>query len=92
MAAILYHVIDTNIAIKPGVFGTIKPDGTGFHHGTAYVGAYSPFALEAFARLLYLLKGTTFYRTENVDALRLALDSYRVMVQKYVPSAALRGA
>ena len=91
MAAILYHVIDTNIAIKPGVFGTIKPDGTGFHHGTAYVGAYSPFALEAFARLLYLLKGTTFYRTENVDALKLALDSYRVMVQKYSPSAALRG-
>ena len=91
MAAILYHVIDTNIAIKPGVFGTIKPDGTGFHHGTAYVGAYSPFALEAFARLLYLLKGTTFYRTEHVDALKLALDSYRVMVQKYLPSAALRG-
>ena len=91
MAAILYHVIDTNIAIKPGVFGTIKPDGTGFHHGTAYVGAYSPFALEAFARLLYLLKGTTFYWTENVDAVKLALDSYRVMVQKYSPSAALRG-
>ncbi|MDE0627134.1 MAG: chondroitinase family polysaccharide lyase [Bryobacterales bacterium] len=91
MAAILYHVIDTNIAIKPGVFGTIKPDGTGFHHAAAYVGAYSPFALEAFARLLYLLKGTTFYRTENVDALRLALDSHRVMVQKYISSAALRG-
>ncbi len=91
MAAILFHVIDTNIAIKPGVFGTIKPDGTGFHHGTAYVGAYSPFALEAFARLLYLLNGTTFYRTENVDALKLALDSYRVMVQKYSTAAAFRG-
>lgn len=91
MAAILFHVIDTNIAIKPGVFGTIKPDGTGFHHGTAYVGAYSPFALEAFARLLYLLNGTTFYRTENVDALKLALDSYRVMVQKYSTPAAFRG-
>ena len=91
MAAILYQVIDTNIAIKPGVQGTIKPDGTGFHHATAYVGAYSPFALEAFARLLYLTKGTTFYRTENVEALKLAIDSYRVMVQKYQPSAALRG-
>ena len=91
MAAILFHVVDTNIAIKPGVYGTIKPDGTGFHHGTAYVGAYSPFALEAFARLLYLLKGTTFYQTDNVDALKLALDSYRVMVQKYSTAAALRG-
>ena len=91
MAAILYQVIDANIAIKPGVYGTIEPDGTGFHHATAYVGAYSPFAFEAFSRLLYLLKGTTFYRTENIDALKLALDSYRVMVQKYQPSAALRG-
>ena len=85
MAAILYRVIDRNIAITPGIQGTIKADGTGFHHGTAYVGAYSPFALEAFARLLYLSKGTTFYRTENVDAVRLALDAYRVMVQKILP-------
>ena len=91
MAAILYQVIDRNIAITPGIQGTIKADGTGFHHGTAYVGAYSPFALEAFARLLYLLKGTTFYRGENVDAVKLGLDAYRVMVQKYSPSAALRG-
>ncbi len=90
-ATVLGKVIETNIAIKPGVYGTIKPDGTGFHHATAYVGAYSPFAFEAFARLLYLLKGTTIYRTENVEALKLALDSYRVMVQRYDPSAALRG-
>lgn len=91
MAAILYSVIDTNLAIKPGVYGTIKPDGTGFHHGAAYVGAYTPFALEAFAQLLYLAKATTFYRTENVDAVKLALESYRVMVQKYSVTAALRG-
>ncbi len=91
MAAVLSNVIETNIAIKPGVYGTIKPDGTGFHHATAYVGAYSPFAIEAFSRLLYLLKGTTFYRTESVEALKLALESYRVMVQRYDPSAALRG-
>ena len=91
MAAILSKVVETNIAIKPGTYGTIKPDGTGFHHATAYVGAYSPFAFEAFARLLYLLKGTTFYDAENVAALKLALESYRVMVQKYDPSAALRG-
>ena len=91
MAAILRKVIETNIAVKPGTYGTIKPDGTGFHHATAYVGAYSPFAFEAFARLLYLLKGTTFYRAESVEALKLALESYRVMVQRYDPSAALRG-
>lgn len=60
MSATPYHVIDTNFAIKPGIQGTIKPGGTGFHHGTAYVGAYTPFAIEAFAQLLYLTKGTTF--------------------------------
>ena len=91
MAVILYQVIDTNMAIRPGVQGTIKPDGTGFHHGTAYVGAYTPYTLEAFAQLLYLAKGTSFYRTENVEAVKLALETYRVMVQKYSVSAALRG-
>ena len=91
MAVILYQVIDTNIATRPGVYGTIKPDGTGFHHGAAYVGAYSPFALEAFSQLLYVAKGTTFYRTENIEAVKLALAAYRVMVQKYSVTAALRG-
>ncbi len=91
MGAILARVIERNIAPTPGVQGTIKPDGTGFHHATAYVGAYTPFALEAFAQLLYLAKGTTYYRPENVEAVKLALEAYRVMVQKYSVSPALRG-
>ena len=91
MAAILYQVIDTNIAAKPGVYGTFKPDGTGFHHGAAYIGAYTPFTLEASAQLLYLAKGTTFYRSENVETVKTALEVYRVMMQKYSISGALRG-
>ena len=91
MTSILREVIGANIAIKPGVQGTIKPDGTGYHHATAYVGAYSPFAYEAMAQLLYLLRGTGFYRSENVEALKLALQSYRVMVQRYTVSTAFRG-
>ncbi len=91
MAAILYQVIDTNVATKPGVYGTFKPDGTGFHHGAAYIGAYTPFALEASAQLLYLAKGTAFYRTENVETVKMALETYRVMMQKYSISAPLRG-
>ena len=91
MAAILSQVVAKNVAIKPGVQGTIKPDGTAFHHGTAYVGAYGPFAIEAFAQLLYLVRDTTYYRSENVAAVKLALDAYRVMVQKYSVSAGLRG-
>ena len=91
MTLILREVIGANIAIKPGVQGTIKPDGTGYHHATAYVGAYSPFAFESMAQLLYLLRGAGFYRSENVEALKLALQSYRVMVQRYTVSTALRG-
>ena len=91
MAAILYQVVDTNIAVKPGTYGTIKPDGVGFHHHSVYASAYSPHAFEVAAQLLYLLKGTTFYRTENVEAVKLALETYRVMVQRYSSSFALRG-
>ena len=91
MTSILREAIGANIAVKPGVQGTIKPDGTGYHHATAYVGAYSPFAYEAMAQLLYLLRGTGFYRSENVEALKLALQSYRVMVQRYTVSTAFRG-
>ena len=91
MAAILYHVVDTNLALKPGTYGTIKPDGVGFHHHSVYASAYAPHALEVAAQLLYLLKGTTFYRADNVEAIKLALETYRVMVQKYSASFALQG-
>lgn len=91
MEAILRNVIEANMAIRPGVQGTIKPDGTGFHHGTAYVGAYAPFTFESFARLLYLFADTDFYETRHVDAVRMALESFRTMVQKYTVSSALRG-
>ena len=91
MEDVLRRVIAANIAIRPGVQGTIKPDGTGFHHGTAYVGAYAPFTFESFARLLYLLAETDLYDSGNVEAVKLALRSFRVMVQKYTVSSALRG-
>ena len=91
MEETLRRVVAKNIAVKPGVQGTIKPDGTGFHHGTAYVGAYTPYAFESFAELLYLLEGTDFYRPINLQAVKLALQSFRTMVQKYTASSALRG-
>ncbi len=91
MTAVLRRVIARNVTLTPGIQGTIKPDGTGFHHGGAYVGAYSPFALEAYVRLLYMLKGTSLYQAENVAAVKLGLETYRVMVQQYIPAAALRG-
>ncbi len=91
MEAILRRVIAANIAVTPGVQGTVKPDGTGFHHGTAYVGAYSPYTFESFAQLLYLLADTDFHGPENLEAVKLALQSFRTMAQKYTVSSALRG-
>ena len=91
MTSVLSGFVDRNIALVPGVQATIKPDGTGFHHGTAYVGAYGPYAIGAFAQLLYMLDGTTFYSSDNVDAVALGITAFRQMVQKYATSAALRG-
>lgn len=90
MSTVLSRVMAANLAVKPGVQGVIKPDGTGFHHATAYVGAYTPGAFEAAAQLLYLAKQTTYYKSENVEALKSALETYRIMVQKYSVSASLR--
>ena len=91
MEGVLRRVVAANLAIRPGVQGTIKPDGTGFHHGAAYVGAYAPFAFESFARLLYLFAETDLHDARNVEAVKLALRTFRVMVQKYTVSSALRG-
>ena len=91
MVEVLRKVIATNVATRPGVQGTIKPDGSGFHHGGAYVGAYTPYTFESFAQLLHLLQGTDSYTPENVEALKLALRSFRFMVQKYSVTSALRG-
>jgi len=91
MAEVLRQVIAVNVATRPGAQGTIKPDGSGFHHGAAYVGAYTPYTFESFAQLLHLLRGTDFQTPENVEALKLALRSFRFMVQKYSVTSALRG-
>ena len=91
MNTVLSGFISKNIAVTPGVQATIKPDGTGFHHGTAYVGAYTPFAIAGFAQLLYMVRGTNYYTSGNVDVVKLGITSFRQMVQKYATSASLRG-
>ncbi|QQE13046.1 hypothetical protein JD969_06185 [Planctomycetota bacterium] len=91
MDAVLARVIDTNLAVKVGIQDTIKPDGTGFHHATAYVGGYSPQTLESFAQLLYLVSEMDVFDEENVEVVKYAIETFRVMVQKYQVSGALRG-
>jgi len=91
MAGILKKVIAVNIAKKCGTQDTIKPDGVGFHHAGPYVGGYSPYAFESFAQLLYLSSGTGLCTQENIDAVKLALEGFRIMAQQYTVSTSLKG-
>ncbi len=91
MVEILKKVIARNVAKKCGTQDTIKPDGVGFHHANAYVGGYSPYAFESFAQLLYLLSGTGLYGPDSLDAVKLALEGFRVMAQQYTVSTSLKG-
>lgn len=91
MTEVLQNVIARNIALQPGTQDTIKPDGVGFHHHAAYVGGYSPYTFEAYATLLYLFADSAFVQRENIDAVTLALESFRVMAQKYTVSTSLKG-
>jgi len=91
MLAVLTKVIGTNIAIKSGTQDTIKPDGVGYHHHNAYVGAYSPFAIEVDAQLLYLFQGSIDLPKSSVNAVKLAITSFRQMAQKYNVSNGLSG-
>lgn len=91
MAENLRRVIAKNLSIVPGSQGTIKPDGTGFHHHTAYVGGYTPYTFEAHAQLLYLVSGSDYYAPQNVEVVKFALESFRTMAQKYTVSSALKG-
>ncbi|MHC4996685.1 MAG: chondroitinase family polysaccharide lyase, partial [Planctomycetota bacterium] len=70
MTAVLEKVIAVNVAKKSGTQDTIKPDGVGFHHNAAYVGAYSPYAIEAMGRLLYLVADADYHTRENIDAVK----------------------
>ncbi|WP_163933681.1 polysaccharide lyase family 8 super-sandwich domain-containing protein [Paraferrimonas sp. SM1919] len=91
MADVLINVAKTNIAVLPGAQGTIKPDGSGFHHQNAYIGAYAPFTLEAMAQLIYLTAGDIEYTEQQKQALKLALTSFREMMHNYTVSNSLSG-
>ncbi|WP_068774919.1 chondroitinase family polysaccharide lyase [Paenibacillus sp. FJAT-26967] len=49
----------------PGYAGTIKPDGTLFHHRGVYLNAYGPDALHAASLIAYFLNGTPFALSES---------------------------
>lgn len=70
--------------LAPGWADKIKPDGVGYHHKGVYGNSYSEQALEAAARSIYLLAGTSFQVTdESIANVKLGLKTFRIYSQKY---------
>ena len=70
--------------LAPGWSDKIKPDGVGYHHKGIYGNSYSEQGLEAAARSIYLLQGTSFQVTdESIANVKLGLKTFRIYSQKY---------
>ncbi|KEI72992.1 chondroitinase family polysaccharide lyase [Endozoicomonas elysicola] len=70
--------------IAPGWADKIKPDGVGYHHKGVYGNSYSEQGLEAAARSIFLLQGTSFQVTdESIANVKLGLKTFRIYSQKY---------
>lgn len=72
------------LSIAPGCGDTIKPDGTVFHHATAYACAYGNDALLMSALTCHLLSGTRFALSRETGGnLKQALLTLRFMAGQY---------
>ncbi|MEY9094915.1 chondroitinase family polysaccharide lyase [Paenibacillus sp. RC84] len=56
----LIGMYEQALQTAPGFAGTIKPDGSLFHHRGVYLNAYGPDALHAASLIAYFLNGTPF--------------------------------
>lgn len=72
------------LSIAPGCGETIKPDGTVFHHATAYACAYGNDAMLMSALTYYLLSGTKFALSRETGGnIKKALLTLRFMAGQY---------
>ncbi len=73
----------------PGFLGSIKPDGSGYHHRSPYYSAYYPDVLYATSMIYYLLADTPFALSEASFAnLKKSLLAFQFFSAKYdVPGA-----
>lgn len=72
------------LSVAPGYGDTIKPDGTVFHHATAYASAYGNNAMHMSALVYWLLHDTPFaLSAEAGENLKRALLTLRFMAGKY---------
>lgn len=75
---------DSALSVARGHADTIKPDGTVFHHSTAYASAYGNNAMLMSALVYRLLHGTRFTLSEQAGAnIKHALLTLRFMAGKY---------
>jgi len=75
---------DSALSVAPGYADTIKPDGTVFHHATAYASAYGNEAVLMGSIAFWLVHDTRFALSSQVgENLRKALLSLRFMAGQY---------
>lgn len=75
---------DAALSVTPGYGGTIKPDGTVFHHATAYAGAYGNNAMLMSALVYMLLSDTKFALSRQCgENIKKALLTLRFMAGQY---------
>ena len=75
---------DAALSIAPGYGDTIKPDGTVFHHATAYASAYGNNAMLMSSLTYWLLHDTRFALSAEAGAnLKRALLNLRFMAGTY---------
>ncbi|MEG1586328.1 MAG: chondroitinase family polysaccharide lyase [Bacteroidales bacterium] len=83
------NYMDNAMAYAPGFLGSLKPDGSGYHHRGPYNSAYYPDVLYAGCLIYYLLHDTPFAMSETSFAnLKQALLSFRFFCGEYnIPGA-----
>lgn len=75
---------DAGLAVAPAYADTIKPDGTVFHHQTAYASAYGNEALLMSSLIYWLLRDTPFRLSlQTGENIKKALLTLRYMGGQY---------
>ncbi|MGN0036827.1 MAG: chondroitinase family polysaccharide lyase [Bacteroidaceae bacterium] len=76
--------MDNALSHAPGYLGSLKPDGSGYHHRGAYYSAYYPQVLYVGCFLYYILRDTPFALSEaSYQNLKQALLSFRFLCADY---------
>lgn len=80
--------MDNALDYGPGYFGTLKSDGSGYHHRGAYNSAYYPHALYVGALAAYLLHDTPYALSDaTLQRLKRGLLTYRFFcAELHVPA------